>query len=206
MQVSVPSQWELGWVEVICGGMFSGKTEELIRRIKRAQIARQDILLFKPKVDSRFSETSVVSHSSQNAEAIPIQDPEEILEQISPTVRVVGIDEAQFFPHSIVPVTQRLADNGMRVIIAGLDLDYRGIPFGAMPELMAIAEYVTKMQAICTSCGAPASRSQRLPAELEHSDQQFLLGAEDRYQARCRKHFQPNLRAPLAENLTLSST
>ncbi len=138
-----------GWIEVVCGSMFSGKTEELIRRIKRAQIAKQKVQLFKPVIDNRFSVTHVQSHSSQKAEAITIQNPEEILNLLDDNTRIVGIDEAQFLGSSIVDICHRLANRGLRVIVAGLDMDYLGNPFGQMPNLLAKADYITKLHAIC---------------------------------------------------------
>lgn len=155
----------MGWVEVICGSMFSGKTEELIRRIKRAEIAKIKLQIFKPVLDTRYSVDHVTSHSFLKANAQPIQNLEEILGLLEDNTRIVAIDEAQFFPDSIVEISHRLANRGLRVIIAGLDLDYRGIPFGPMPQLMATAEYVTKMSAICTVCGNTASRTQRLSSK-----------------------------------------
>lgn len=181
--------WNTGWVEVICGSMFSGKTEELIRRIKRAQIAKVKIQVFKPAIDNRYSAEHVTSHSSQKLNAQCIQHPEEILGLVDDNTRIVAIDEAQFLAPSIVDITQRLANRGLRVIVAGLDMDYRGEPFGPMPLLMATAEFVTKMSAICTVCGNPASRSQRKPST---PGEQVVVGAEDIYEARCRRCFDPN--------------
>lgn len=177
--------WSMGWVEVICGSMFSGKTEELIRRIKRAQIAKQKTQIFKPVLDNRYSLEHVQSHSSQKLDAKCIQNPEEILSLLEDNTRVVGIDEAQFFPTAVIEVSQRLANRGLRVVVAGLDMDYRGVPFGPMPQLMATAEYVTKMQAICTICGNAASRTFRRKSTAETG--QILVGAEDFYEARCRR-------------------
>lgn len=193
-----------GWVEVLCGSMFSGKTEELIRRLKRAQIARQRVQIFKPRLDDRFATHRVTSHSKQELDATPLDHIEQVFEQLSDHTRVVGIDEAQFFSDAIVPVVQRLADRGLRVVIAGLDLDYRGVPFGPMPALMAIAESVVKMAAVCTVCGGPACRSQRLvgspepaaaqpPAEVtaDHGNP-VLVGGAEWYEARCRRCFDPS--------------
>lgn len=181
----------MGWVEVICGSMFSGKTEELIRRLKRAQIAKQKVQIFKPKIDNRYSNDHVQSHSSLRLDAINIDHPEDILTLLEDNTRIVGIDEAQFLPASVVDITQRLANRGLRVVVAGLDLDYRGEPFGPMPLLMATAEIVTKMSAICTACGNSASRTQRIrmktPAE---STEQVVVGASDIYEARCRRCFE----------------
>lgn len=170
-----------GWIEVITGSMFSGKTEELIRRMRRAQIAKQSCLLVKPALDTRYSTDHVVSHNQERFPSIPlkrIQDLYNIVEDH----QVVGIDEAQFFEKDLPEVCGRLADKGIRVIVAGLDQDYRGRPFHPIPELMAIAEYVTKQLAICTQCGRPAHMNQR----LVNSEEQLLLGAMDAYEARCR--------------------
>jgi len=183
--------WTMGWVEVICGSMFSGKTEELIRRIKRAQIAKQKVQVFKPHVDNRYSKVHVTSHSSLTLDAENVSQPEEILEALEDNTRIVGIDEAQFFSPAVVEITQRLANRGLRVIVAGLDLDYRGQPFGPMPLLMATAEFVTKMSAICTVCGNPASRTQRTRLRTEDEpERQVMVGAEDIYEARCRRCFE----------------
>lgn len=186
-----------GWVEVICGSMFSGKTEELIRRLKRAQIARVKIQIFKPQIDDRYSADHVMSHSALSLEATRITNAEEILSLLDDSARIVGIDEAQFFTTAMVDVVQRLANRGLRVIVAGLDMDYRGVPFGPMPQLMATAEYVTKMSAICTSCGNPASRSQRLTRQVSKEATQkvedagqVLVGGQDFYEARCRRCFE----------------
>lgn len=168
--------------------MFSGKTEELIRRLKRAQIAKQKVQIFKPMLDDRYSADHVMSHSSLKLEAINIQHAEDVLTRLDDNTRVVGIDEAQFFSAAILDVSHRLANRGLRVIIAGLDLDYRGMPFGPMPQLMATAEMVTKMSAICTVCGNPASRSQRLLATSENG--QVLVGGQECYEARCRRCFE----------------
>lgn len=191
MQHMTPRIWEVGWVEVICGGMFSGKTEELIRRIKRAQIAKQRVQLFKPEIDIRYSETQVTSHSSLSLSAQPIKNTEEMLTLLHDDTRIVGIDEAQFFPPSLVEITQRLANRGLRVIVAGLDMDYRGEPFGCIPALLALAEQVTKMAAICVVCGNPASRSQRIRFESESEKKdQVVVGGDDIYEARCRRCYE----------------
>ncbi len=192
MNIELRTSWNNGWIEVICGSMFSGKTEELIRRLRRAQIAKQKIQVFKPLIDKRYSKDRVTSHSSLFLDAENISNPEEILTLLDDNTRVVGIDEAQFFPASIVEVCQRLANRGLRVIVAGLDLDYRGEPFGSMPILMAVAEFVTKMSAICMVCGNPASRTQRLHLEnSENSSKQIIVGASELYEARCRRCFEP---------------
>lgn len=163
--------------------MFSGKTEELIRRIRRAEIAKQRVKVFKPKIDTRYSEMEIVSHSEQSYPSEMIENAEEILEK-SFDYEVIGIDEAQFFDENLVDVCQRLADSGKRVIVAGLDQDYRAQPFEPMPKLLAVAEYVTKAMAICVICGAPANRTQRNTA----SSDKVLVGAKDHYEARCRLH------------------
>lgn len=178
-------QRDTGWIEVVCGPMFSGKTEELIRRLRRAVIGRQRVQVFKPAIDTRYHESRITSHSSQSLEAAPVADVAKLLEAIAPETRVVGIDEAQFFGPGLVPAVQSLADRGLRVVIAGLDQDYRGEPFEPMPQLLAIAEQVTKCLAICARCGSLASRSYRFgPGE-----ERVLVGASDTYEARCRRCF-----------------
>src|SRR6266550_6386130 len=163
----------LGWIEVICGSMFSGKSEELIRRLRRAQIARQRVQIFKPKVDNRFSEDHIVSHSDMKIKSQLVLQAREILELLDVRTQVIGIDEGQFFDMDLVYVCNKMADTGKRVIIAGLDQDFRGKPFDPMPQLLAIAEYITKTLAICVRCGAPANRTQRL---VENPDR-LLVGA-----------------------------
>lgn len=179
-----------GWVEIICGSMFSGKTEELIRRVRRAEIARQHVQVFKPKLDDRYDAMRVASHDGGHHSAEVIENPREILTNLRPDTTVVGIDEAQFFDWCVADVARLLADRGFRVIITGLDLDFRGEPFGPMPLLMAEAEMVDKLHAICVQCGAAASRTQRLingePAR--YSDPVILVGASEVYEARCREH------------------
>jgi len=176
-----------GWIEVIAGCMFSGKTEELIRRLRRAMIAKQNVIIFKPKIDDRYSEKEIVSHSEQSLPSINISDAEEIL-KYSQKASVIGIDEAQFFSSNIVDIVNKLADEGKRIIIAGLDMDYRGVPFEPMPQLLAIAEYITKTLAICVKCGNPADRTQR----IAHSSERVLVGASGSYEARCRNcHYIP---------------
>jgi len=176
-----------GWIEVITGCMFSGKSEELIRRLRRAIIARQRVQVFKPALDNRYAANQVVSHSRWRLEAERVGHAKEILQRLDPRTEVVGIDEAQFFDESLPEVCSHLANLGKRVIVAGLDMDFRGKPFGPMPELLAIAEDVEKMHAICARCGAPASYTQRLTADQE----QVLVGAGDTYEARCRRCFDP---------------
>lgn len=174
-----------GWIEVVCGPMFSGKTEELIRRVRRAHIARQKVQIFKPKIDNRYHETNVVSHSSQEVTATAVDRPIDILMQLFDTTRIVAIDEVQFFDESIVKVIRKLARRGIRVLVAGLDQDYRGLAFGPMPELLAIADEVHKVQAICTACGGPATKTYRLDKKRQG---QVLIGESDIYEARCRLH------------------
>jgi thymidine kinase len=179
-----------GRIEVICGSMFSGKSEELIRRVRRAQIARQRVAVFKPAMDDRYDRRQVASHDGARMEAIAVRESAEIPGRLPEGVTVAAIDEAQFLDEGIVQVAQALAGAGVRVIIAGLDMDFRGEPFGAMPRLMALAEAVDKLQAICMVCGAPASRTQRLvdgrPAA--YTDPIILIGAQEAYEARCREH------------------
>ena len=172
-----------GHIEVICGSMFSGKTEELIRRIRRAEIAKQRVKVFKTKIDNRYSEFSIVSHSEQSYPSEVIENAEEMLEKSFDT-EVIGIDEAQFFENNLVQICQDLADSGKRVIVAGLDQDYKAVPFEPMPQLLAVAEYITKTLAICVVCGAPANRTQRVTKNSER----VLVGAENHYEARCRLH------------------
>jgi len=172
---------------VIAGCMFSGKTEELIRRLRRAKIAKQIVLVFKPKIDTRYSVDEIVSHSEQSLPSIIVETPQEILE-LSKDAQVIGIDEAQFFSKEIVEVCNQLANDGKRVLVAGLDQDYRGIPFEPMPQLLAIAEYITKTLAICVVCGNPADKTQRKIISAER----VVVGASDIYEARCRKcHYLP---------------
>ncbi len=178
---------DTGWIEVITGCMFSGKTEELIRRLRRAQIAKQHVKIFKPKIDTRFANDSIVSHSEQSLPSIQIKDINEVTES-SDDAQVIGIDEAQFFSEDIINVCTGLADKGKRVIVAGLDQDYRGIPFEPIPHLLAIAEYITKSLAICVECGNPADKTQRKTT----SSERVIVGASDIYEARCRKcHYIP---------------
>jgi thymidine kinase len=177
----------LGWIEVICGSMFSGKSEELIRRLRRAEIAKQRVQIFKPKLDKRFSEDHIVSHSDMKMKSQLVNSAGDILEVLDSRTQVVGIDEGQFFDLELVSVCNRMADMGKRVIVAGLDQDYRGRPFDPMPHLLAIAEYITKTLAICMRCGAPANRTQRTVGNAER----VLLGATDSYEARCRLCFEP---------------
>jgi thymidine kinase len=166
--------------------MFSGKTEELIRRLRRAQIARQEVKIFKPRVDTRYAEDRIVSHNTQYLDSIVIDKPAEIIKQVG-TAQVIGIDEAQFFDDDLLPACESLANAGKRVIVAGLDQDYRARPFGPMPQLLALAEYITKTLAICMVCGNPADRTQRITKEQAL----VVVGAQNVYEARCRKCFSP---------------
>ena len=178
---------DTGWIEVITGCMFSGKTEELIRRLRRAQIAKQKVKIFKPLIDTRYSESSIVSHNDQSLPSIQIKDIKDVL-KLSQDSQVIGIDEAQFFSDEIVDICNKLADTGKRVIVVGLDQDYRGMPFEPMPRLLSIAEYITKSLAICVECGNPADRTQR----KTKSSERVIVGASDIYEARCRKcHYIP---------------
>jgi len=176
----------IGWIEVICGSMFSGKSEELIRRLRRAFIARQKVAVFKPKIDVRFSEDHIVSHSELKLASRVVENAWDILEQ-SLEAQVVGIDEAQFFNRDLVVICQKLANMGKRVIVAGLDQDFRGEPFEPIPQLLAVAEYITKTHAICVVCGNPANYTQR---KIQNTER-VIVGASDIYEARCRNCFEP---------------
>ena len=173
-----------GWIEVVCGSMFSGKTEELLRRIKRAKFANQKILLVKPSIDVRYSDKNVVSHQGTSQDAVMVSNAEEIID-VWENEKVVAIDEAQFFDDSILAVCNKLSKSGVRVIVAGLDMDYLGNPFGPIPNLLAIAEYVTKVHAICVSCGNLAQFSHR----IVNNDEQVVLGAVEEYEPLCRTCF-----------------
>ena len=180
-----------GWIEVICGSMFAGKTEELIRRITRIKFAKRDVLVFKPVIDDRYSYSEVVSHSQRKVKSIPVVDSKKLQQHIDALVKLpyaVCIDEAQFFDKGLLDICESLANKGVRVIVAGLDLDFRGEPFGIMPDILARAEYITKLQAICQVCGDPATRTQRLidgkPAN--YNDPIILVSAQEKYEARCR--------------------
>lgn len=181
-----------GWIEVIAGSMFSGKSEELIRRLRRARIARLKVQVFKPEIDIRFSADHIVSHSEMRHESTAVRTAAELLSLVEPATEVVGIDEGQFFDLELVSVANTLAARGVRVIIAGLDQDYTGRPFEPMPQLLAVAEYITKTHAICVRCGQPANYSQRI-AEVEG---RVVVGASDTYEARCRRCFVPHADAP----------
>jgi thymidine kinase len=181
----------LGWIEVVCGPMFSGKSEELIRRLRRAEIARQRVQIFKPVIDQRYSSDHIVSHDDSRIPSQCVSSAAEVETKIDLRTEVIGIDEAQFLGEAIVPLVVRLADMGKRIIIAGLDTDYLGRPFHPMPELLAVADEITKALAICMQCGNPAKHTQRLIA----SEDLIVVGAEGMYEARCRRCFEPNLAA-----------
>ena len=181
-----------GWIEVIAGSMFSGKSEELIRRLRRAKIARQKVQVFKPKIDIRYSHDHIVSHSEMRHESNTVETAAELLSKVEKGTEVVGIDEGQFFDKELVSVANELAGRGVRVIIAGLDQDYTGKPFEPMPQLLAIAEYITKTHAICVRCGQPANYSQR----TFESEERVAVGATGMYEARCRRCFVPHADAP----------
>ena len=187
-----PPRSNAGWVEVIAGSMFSGKSEELSRRLRRAKIARQKVQVFKPELDSRFSDNHIVSHSEMRHESANSRSAAEILAKVDPDTEVVGIDEGQFFDNDLIQVANELAGRGVRVIIAGLDQDYTGKPWEPMPQLLAIAEYITKTHAICMKCGQPANYSQR----TFESEERVAVGASDKYEARCRQCFVPHADAP----------
>lgn len=182
------NQYREGWLEVICGCMFAGKTEELIRRINVLSYAKKNIIVFKPKIDNRYSEKEIVSHAGTKVPCIVMKESKDILKYVKPDTEVIAIDEVQFFDHDIVDVCEYLADKGLRVMVAGLDKDFRGEPFGVLPELLTRAEFVTKLTAVCAKCGAPATRTQRLvggqPASFE--DPVIMVGADERYEPRCR--------------------
>ena len=181
-----------GWIEVIAGSMFSGKSEELIRRLRRAKIARQKVQVFKPEIDSRFSQDHIVSHSEMRHESANIRSAAEVLAKVEPDTEVVGIDEGQFFDNELVNVANTLAQRGVRVIVAGLDQDYTGKPWEPMPQLLAVAEYITKTHAICMKCGQPANYTQR----TFESEERVAVGGEGMYEARCRRCFVPHADAP----------
>lgn len=172
----------VGWIEVVCGCMFSGKTEELIRRLRRAQIARQSVVVFKPMIDDRYSTERIVSHSEQSLVSTPVKDAQEII-ALAGQAQVIGIDEGQFFGPNLVEVCERLANEGRRVIVAGLDQDFQGKPFEPMPQLLAVSEYITKTLAICVVCGNPADRTYRRST----SQERVVVGAKELYEARCRR-------------------
>jgi thymidine kinase len=189
MDVFRSNRFQAGWIEVITGSMFSGKSEELIRRLRRAQIARQRVQIFKPDIDGRYSLDHIVSHSDMRIDAELVRNADAILERIVPRTEVVGIDEGQFFDARLVAVANLLANSGKRVIVAGLDTDYLGQPFEPMPQLLAVAEYITKTLAICMRCGNPANHTQRLVASTDR----VVVGGAEAYEARCRRCFEPHL-------------
>jgi thymidine kinase len=178
-----------GWIEVITGSMFSGKSEELIRRLRRAQIAKRKVQIFKPTIDNRYGDDHIISHSEMRIPSENLSSSRELLARVLPETEVVGIDEGQFFDAELPAVCNALANRGKRVIVAGLDQDYLGVPFEPMPQLLAIAEYITKTLAICMVCGAPANHTQRLVVSKER----VLVGAQGTYEARCRRCFDPRL-------------
>lgn len=194
MDVVIPNS---GWIEAICGPMFSGKSEELIRRLRRAIIARKKVQVFKPVIDDRYSEGEIVSHTDVRMRSEAVDDARAILKLVDPRTRVVGVDESNFFGSDLVDVATQMADSGKQVIIAGLDTDFMGRPFPPMPDLLALSESITKMLAICMSCGAPAKHTQRLIG----SEQLIVVGAAEAYEARCRRCFEPGI--PGQQNLAL---
>lgn len=178
-----------GWIEVVCGPMFSGKTEELIRRVKLALIAKQRVQVFKPQIDDRYASEYIISHSEQKVICTPVKASTDILTMVRDNTRIVGVDEAQFFDDRIIEVCEKLANRGIRVIVAGLDQDFMGKPFGQMPELLAIAETVSKLSAVCMVCGGAATKTQR----LTRSKEQIVVGSGEAYEARCRACHDPDL-------------
>lgn len=181
-----------GWIEVIAGSMFSGKSEELIRRLRRAKIARQKVQVFKPEIDKRFSQNHIVSHSEMKHESANVRAAADVLANVDPDTEVVGIDEAQFFDNELIAIVNELAERGLRVIVAGLDQDYTGKPWEPMPQLLAVAEYITKTHAICMKCGQPANYTQR----TFESEERVAVGGEGMYEARCRQCFVPHADSP----------
>src|ERR1041385_7142863 len=186
-----PMRGNLGWIEVICGPMFSGKSEELIRRLRRTEIARQRVQIFKPGIDERYSQDHIVSHSELKIRSMGVKDAADMESRLDLRTEVIGIDEAQFLGEGIVPLVIRLADMGKRIVIAGLDTDYLGRPFHPMPELLAVADEITKTLSICMQCGNPAKHTQRLIA----NEDLIVVGAAGMYEARCRRCFEPDLAA-----------
>ena len=186
------SRRSAGWIEVIAGSMFSGKSEELIRRLRRAKIARQKVQVFKPEIDERYSNDHIVSHSEMKHESANVRTAADVRANIKPDTEVVGIDEAQFFDNELIQVVNELAAQGKRVIVAGLDQDYTGKPWEPMPQLLAVAEYITKTHAICMKCGQPANYTQR----TFESEERVAVGGEGMYEARCRQCFVPHADAP----------
>ena len=190
VELSMYETYHSGWIETITGSMSSGKSEELIRRLRRGIYAKQKVVVFKPAIDDRYHKEKVVSHNGNEIEAINISTAQEILNHKLEEVNVIGIDEVQFFEDDIVNIVEKLAENGHRVIVAGLDMDFRGEPFKPMPKLLAVSEHITKLQAVCSVCGSPSSRTQRLingePAKVD--DPIILVGANESYEPRCRAH------------------
>ncbi len=195
------SKGTLGWIEVVCGPMFSGKSEELIRRLRRAEIARQRVQIFKPGIDQRYSEDHIVSHSELRIRSEAVKDAADIERRLDLRTEVVGIDEAQFLGEGIIDLVLRMADMNKRIIIAGLDTDYLGRPFHPMPELLAVADEITKSLAICMRCGNPAKHTQRLVA----SEELVVVGAAGMYEARCRRCFEPNLTKEMEKKAELTA-
>ena len=194
------SKASLGWIEVVCGPMFSGKSEELIRRLRRAEIARQRVQIFKPAIDARYSDDHIVSHSELRIRSIGVKDARELESRLDLRTEVIGIDEAQFLGTELVELVVRLADMGKRIVIAGLDTDYLGRPFHPMPELLAVADEITKTLAICMQCGNPAKHTQRLVA----SEDLIVVGAAGMYEARCRRCFEPALAKQQMEKVAVA--
>ena len=191
----------LGWIEVVCGPMFSGKSEELIRRLRRAEIARQRVQIFKPMLDQRYSDDHIVSHSALKIRSNAVKTVAELEAMLDVRTEVIGIDEGQFLGNDLIDVVIRLADMGKRIIIAGLDTDYLGRPFHPMPELLAVADEITKTLAICMQCGNPAKHTQRLVA----SEELIVVGATGMYEARCRRCFEPNLAKVAQERVAVTA-
>jgi thymidine kinase len=192
---------DTGCIEVICGSMFSGKSEELIRRLRRAKIAKQKVIAFKPRIDDRYDDEDIVSHDDRRIQSIRVDSASEVIPLVEPDVQVVGIDEAQFLGEELPDVCEELANRGVRVIVAGLDQDYLGRPFEPMPALLAVAEYITKTLAVCMKCGRPANRTQR----ITHARERVVVGASEVYEARCRHCFDPHEPLDDEENAALSS-
>lgn len=199
MELSIPNT---GWIEAICGPMFSGKSEELIRRLRRAFIARKRVQVFKPAIDNRYSDTEIVTHASVRMRSEPVNSASEILAKLDWRTQVIGVDESNFFGPDLVAVANQLADGGKQVIIAGLDTDFMGRPFIPMPELLAVAESITKTLAVCMRCGAPAKHTQRLTG----SDELIMVGADGSYEARCRRCFEPGVPKQEVLNFTTATS
>jgi len=198
---NINTEMKRGWIEIIVGGMYSGKTEELIRRLRRAEYAQQKIQVFKPSIDDRYHAYNVTSHNQTSIQSVPVKKSYEILDSLHADTQVVGIDEGQFFDYEIIDVVQKIADKGIRVLVAGLDTDWQAKPFGPMPILMATAENVTKQHAVCMVCGATASRTQRT-AQI---DGQVVVGSHGIYEARCREHFKPFVVPPAKSQMKVQT-